>query len=65
MKIDCTVVTFYSTLGPEALVYCANQTEITTMVCDSKPFDLILDMKIDFKIPILKNCIALFDPSES
>ena len=63
-RIDCTIVTLYSTLGQEALVFCINQTEIQSVVCDSKPLDLILDLKIDFKIPLLKNAITLFEPSQ-
>jgi len=65
MKIGGSIVTLYSTLGEEALVYCLNQTELTTVACDSKPFDIIVQAKQDFKIPIMKNILTFFTPSDS
>eukprot|EP00271_Cylindrocystis_brebissonii_P003468 TRINITY_DN1444_c1_g5_i1.p1 TRINITY_DN1444_c1_g5~~TRINITY_DN1444_c1_g5_i1.p1 ORF type:complete len:739 (+),score=146.38 TRINITY_DN1444_c1_g5_i1:183-2399(+) len=36
MRQSVAVVTVYASLGEEALVYSLNQTEVTTVICDSK-----------------------------
>ena len=59
-SINCSVVTFYTTLNSDELTYSLNMTEIKTLICDKQSASKIIALKQDFKIPCLKNLI-LFD----
>jgi len=59
MSIDCTVNTFYTTLGQSEIVYCMNLSELKTIVCDAPSLDKILILKEEFKIPLLKNIVVI------
>lgn len=52
-------MTLYATLGLEALNYCLDQTEITTVVVDDKPLSLILSLKESGDLKHVENLIVL------
>lgn len=58
LRSSVTIVPFFDSLGPDALTYVINQTELTTICIDKTSLNLIIKMKE--KIPSLSNLI-LFD----
>eukprot|EP00850_Spirogloea_muscicola_P008364 SM000044S16011 [mRNA] locus=s44:538830:543829:- [translate_table: standard] len=53
------VVTVYASLGEEALVHSLNETEVTTVICDSKQYDKILEVAGQLKA--VKRVIVMAD----
>ncbi|KAL3700414.1 hypothetical protein R1sor_018436 [Riccia sorocarpa] len=41
---NATVVTIYASLGDESLAHSLNETEVTTVICDRKQLNKLLDM---------------------
>ena len=56
------VVTVYSNLGDEALIYSINQTEMTTIICSGSNVSKLLSFEKD--IPTLKNIIYIDEYSK-
>jgi long-chain acyl-CoA synthetase len=59
MRNSVTIVPFFDSLGPEALSFVINQTELTTMVVEKNNFELLVKLKTT-KCPSLQN-IVLFE----
>jgi len=45
LRSDITIVPFTDSLGPDALQFILNQTELTTMCVEGKGFDAIVRLK--------------------
>lgn len=58
MRSSVTIVPFFDSLGPEALGFVINQTELTTMCVEESSVDNLI--KIKPKCPALQN-IIVFD----
>ncbi|XP_057733322.1 long chain acyl-CoA synthetase 8 [Arachis stenosperma] len=54
-----TVVTIYATLGEDALIHSLNETQVSTLICDSKKLKM-LDA-ISSKLPSIQNIIYFED----
>jgi long-chain acyl-CoA synthetase len=58
MRSSVTIVPFYESLGADVIAFVLNQTELTTICCENKSFDSIINLKKAGKIPKLKNVIS-------
>lgn len=58
MRSSVTIVPFFDSLGPDAIAYVINQTELATICIEAQSLNLL--KMIREKIPTLKNVI-LFD----
>ena len=54
-----TIVTLYDTLGKNSIEYILNQTELTTIMAETRNFEKILDMKENNKFGKVQNIISL------
>ena len=45
IKDSITIVPFFDSLGPEALAFVVNQTEVTSMVVEANNFDALVKLK--------------------
>ena len=61
MRNSVTIVPFFDSLGPDALAFVINQTQLTTMCIEKNQFDHLLKLK-QVRCPSLQN-IVLFDQS--
>lgn len=59
LRNSVTIVPFFDSLGPDALGFVINQTELVTMCVEKNNLDLLLKLK-QTKCPTLKN-IVLFE----
>lgn len=59
MRNSITIVPFFDSLGPDALSFVINQTELTTMCIEKNNLDLLLKVK-EIKCPTLQN-LVLFE----
>lgn len=57
LRSSVTIVPFFDSLGPAALSFVINQTELSTMCCEAVSFDLILKVKAS-SANSLKNIIC-------
>ncbi|XP_050207048.1 long chain acyl-CoA synthetase 8 isoform X2 [Mercurialis annua] len=62
MRQNVTVVTIYSSLGDEALIHSLNETQVQTLICDSKLLKKLA--AISSKLTAIKN-IIYFEDGES
>lgn len=56
-----TIVPCFESLGPDAIAYVLNQTEVITVFVEKKSLETLTRLKKDGKIPHLKNLVS-FDP---
>ncbi|KAL9159241.1 hypothetical protein ABFS82_08G120900 [Erythranthe guttata] len=59
---NITVVTIYASLGDDALIHSLNETQVSTLVCDSKQLKKLA--AISSSLPSIKN-IIYFDDEDS
>lgn len=59
MRNSVTIVPFFDSLGPEALAFVINQSELTTMCIEKNQIDHLIKLK-ETKCPSLQN-LVLFD----
>ncbi|XP_057857912.2 long chain acyl-CoA synthetase 9, chloroplastic isoform X5 [Cryptomeria japonica] len=45
-RYNITVVTIYASLGEEALIHSLNETEVSTVICDSKQLKMLIDVSV-------------------
>jgi long-subunit acyl-CoA synthetase (AMP-forming) len=64
MRSSVTVVPFYESLGTDVIAYMLNQTELTTICCENKYYEKVLQMKREGKIEKLKNVIIYGEKTE-
>ena len=63
--IGVTIVTIYDTLGEKAIEYILSQTQLNTIVIESKVLKKILTLIKDGKAPSLKNLIVINPEDEN
>ncbi len=51
----------FESLGPDAIAYVMNQTELSTVFVEKKSLDILIKLAKDGKIPQVKNLVC-FDP---
>ncbi|KAF3546273.1 hypothetical protein DY000_02005058 [Brassica cretica] len=56
---NLTVVTIYASLGEEALIYSLNETQVTTLICDSKQLKKLSAIQSSLKT--VKNIIYIVE----
>ncbi|KAH7576599.1 hypothetical protein ACOSP7_002951 [Xanthoceras sorbifolium] len=56
---DVTVVTIYASLGEDALIHSLNETQVTTLICESKQFKKLSAIRSSLKT--IKNVIYFED----
>ena len=61
MGATITMVPCFESLGPDAIAYVLNQTELSTVFVEKKSLDTLLKLAKDGKIPSVKNLVC-FDP---
>ncbi|TMW67698.1 hypothetical protein Poli38472_011318 [Pythium oligandrum] len=61
-RMAYVLVPLYDTLGPEAVPYIVNQTELTTLLCAGELLTKVLSLKE--KCPTLKNIVSFDEPTE-
>ncbi|XP_021648938.2 long chain acyl-CoA synthetase 8 isoform X2 [Hevea brasiliensis] len=59
MRQNITVVTIYASLGEDALIHSLNETQVSTLICDSKQLKKLA--AISTKITTIKNVIYFED----
>ncbi|KAF2292466.1 hypothetical protein GH714_023110 [Hevea brasiliensis] len=59
MRQNITVVTIYASLGEDALIHSLNETQVSTLICDSKQLKKLA--AISTKITTIKNVIYYED----
>lgn len=62
MRQSLTVVTVYASLGEDALIHSLNETEVTTVICDSKQLEKICE--VGSKLETLKHVIYMGEQLE-
>jgi len=63
MRNSVTIVPFFDSLGPDALTFVINQTELTTMCIEKTNFDLLVKLK-GTKCPTLQNLVVFEEVTE-
>ena len=63
MRSSITIVPFYDSLGPEALNFVLNQTEVQTMCVDSNSLKTLLKAAPNSRF--LRNIVTFDDPDEN
>ena len=53
-----TTVAFYDTLGPAAVEFIINQTQLTTISCSGNYLDTLIKLKGTGRIPTLQNLVS-------
>ena len=63
MRNSVTIVPFFDSLGPDALAFVINQTELTTMCIEKNQFEQLLKLKQQ-RTPSLKNLVLFGEATE-
>lgn len=63
MRNSVTIVPFFDSLGPDALSFVINQTELTTMCIEKNNLDLLLKVK-ETKCPTIQNLVLFEDVND-
>ncbi|XP_065861344.1 long chain acyl-CoA synthetase 8 isoform X2 [Euphorbia lathyris] len=59
MRQNVTVVTIYASLGDDALIHSLNETQVSTVICDSKQFKKLVS--VSSRLTTIQNVIYLED----
>ncbi|KAL3624630.1 Long chain acyl-CoA synthetase 8 [Castilleja foliolosa] len=60
---NVTVVTIYASLGDDALIHSLNETQVSTLICDSKQLKKLA--AISSKLPTIRNVIYFDDENST
>mmetsp|Transcript_42556 Transcript_42556/g.30709 ORF Transcript_42556/g.30709 Transcript_42556/m.30709 type:complete len:84 (+) Transcript_42556:372-623(+) len=63
-SISGTTIGLYDTLGPSAIEFAINLTELTTISCDSKLLESLINHRAEGNVASLKNLICFDDITE-
>ena len=58
LRSAITIVPIFESLGADAIAFILNQTELSTVCCEKKPFDTLSKLKKLGKINGIKNMIC-------